>query len=35
MGVMSRPTYDAPAFTEDRHFKSPDMYTLINPYRYQ
>ena len=35
MGAMSRPACGAPAFTEDRHFKSPDICTLINPYRYQ
>ena len=32
---MSRPACGAPAFTEHRHFKSPDLYTLINLYGYQ
>ena len=29
---MSRPVRGAPAFNEHRHFKSPDLFTLINPY---
>ena len=32
MGVISRP---ATAFTKQRHSKSPDLCTLINPYEYQ
>ena len=33
--MMSRPVHSAPAFTEHRHSKSPDLCTLINPYEYQ
>ena len=29
------PAFGAPAFTEHRHSKSPDLCTLINPYGYQ
>ena len=32
MGVMPRPVHGAPAFTEHRHFKFPDLCILINPY---
>ena len=32
---MSRPACDGPPFTEHRHSKSPDLWTLINPYGYQ
>ena len=32
---MSKPARDAPAFTEDRHSKSPDLCRLINPCGYQ
>ena len=32
---MSRPACAAPAFTEHRHIKSPDLDTLMNPYGYQ
>ena len=32
---MSRPTRGAPAFTEHRQFKSPDVCILINPFAYQ
>ena len=32
---MSRPDCSAPAFTEYRHSKSPDLSTFINPYGYQ
>ena len=35
MGLMLRPARGAPAFTEHRHSRSPDLCTLINPYRYQ
>ena len=35
MGVMPRLARGALAFTEHRHSKSPDLCTLINPYRYQ
>ena len=35
MGVMPRPACGAPAFTEHRYSKSPDLCTLINPYGYQ
>ena len=35
MGVMPRPASGAPAFTEHRYSKSPDLCTLINPYGYQ
>ena len=37
-GVMSRPACGAPAFTdftEHRHSKYPDLYTLINRYGFQ
>ena len=30
MWVMSRPARGAPAFTEHRHSKSPDLCTLFN-----
>ena len=32
---MYRPACGAPAFTEHRQYKSPDVCTLINPYGYQ
>ena len=32
---MARPARVAPAFTEFRHSKFPDLCTLINPYGYQ
>ena len=35
MGVMSRPVCGAPAFTEHRLSKSPDLCALISPYGYQ
>ena len=35
MGVMFVLARGTPAFTEHRHYKSPDLCTLINPYEYQ
>ena len=35
IGMMPRPARCAPAFTEHRYSKSPDLCTLINPYGYQ
>ena len=32
---MIKPARGAPAFTEQRHSKSPDLRTLINPCNYQ
>ena len=31
MGVMCKPACGAPAFTEHRYSKSPDLCTLTNP----
>ena len=32
--MISGPARGVPAFTEDRHSKSPDLFTLINPSGY-
>ena len=34
MGVMPRTARGAPAFTEHRHSKSPDLCTLINTFEF-